>query len=299
MDKLTAYRLLIAVAELGSFTRAGKAFDLPQPRVSKVIRDLEAELGVQLLIRSTRQVKLTAEGADFLERLKDGLELLAAAEDDLRGSVQSPRGNLRVTAPVGFGQHWVAPAIREYLLQYPEASAALDLTDRFVDLTEGRYDVAVRIGEVEGASLRIARVGTCPMRIVAAPSYVNAATPPAHPSDLAAHLCLVYSSWREANVWRLTSSEGTETVHVGGRFHSSHLPSLRDAAVAGFGIANLPAWLVDDTIDNGHLVHVLPNWSAADIAINAVLPPGHTTPLRARLFIDLLRKWLRAGGYGP
>jgi len=289
MDRLDAYRILQHVADLGSFTKAAKATGLTQPRVSKIVRELEKVLGAQLLIRSTRRVALTEDGRRFLDRVKEGVGVLEEAEAVLRGNLNRPHGMLKITAPVGFGQHCLFPVLKSFLEVYPEASASLDLTDVFEDLTLGGFDLAVRIGSIQAQTLRVVRIGECPMRVVASPRYLEAHGKPTHPSDLERHQCLAYESWRDPTRWRLRRGGRMETVNIRGRFRSTHLPSLRDAVLSGMGIANLPGWLVDEDLAEKTLVSVCDPWSVPEIDIHAVLPPGRNTPIRTRVFIQYLR----------
>jgi DNA-binding transcriptional LysR family regulator len=294
MDTLKAYQLLLRIAELRSFSRAAAEAGLSQPRASKVVRELERDLGVQLLVRTTRQVTPTPEGERFIELARNALELLDAGKDAIRVAVTGPSGTLCISAPVGFGQQLVAPVVLDYLAAYPQTEASLDLTDRLVDLTKERLDLAVRIGAVEQSSLRVVRLGQCAMRLVASPRYLAAAGQPRTPADLAQHQCMAYTSWRNGDRWSLSQDDGTQAaIRIAGRYRSSHLPSLADAVRAGIGIANLPAWLIDADLERASVVQVLPAWSPPSIAIHAVLPPGRSTPARTRLFITRLKQHLR------
>ena len=296
MDRIDAYRLLARVAELGSFTRAAKETGLTQPRVSRIIRDLEKDLSAQLLVRSTRKVSLTPEGTRFLSLATEAMDRLSDAEDEVRASSASPKGKLRVTAPVGFGQRFVAPMVLSYLQNYSGARASLHLTDDFVNLVEGAIDVAVRIGKVTQEDLRIVRLGSCPMRLVATHDFLRTYSLNS-PDALTSTRTLAYASWRKPAQWVLEVTGAARkqlAVRVSPIFESSNLFVLRDAVLQGHGVANLPAWLVADDLQNEKLVTVLKDWSPAAQDIHAVLPPGHLTPRRARVFIDMLRAGLES-----
>ena len=297
MDRLDAIRAFIRTAELGSFSAAARETGYAQSQVSRAVKALEAEFGTTLLNRSTRAVTLTAEGERAIAHVRDAMEALGRARETVRAD--RPTGALRVTAPIGYGHTVVAPVIQTYLARYPEATASLDLADTFVDLATSGHDLAVRIGEVEGQTLRIVGLHDCAMRLVASPEWTASRPPLADPGDLDPQCCLSFASWHTPSRWIIErrgteeKGRGRKSIAVGGRFSSTHLPSLRSAVLAGVGIANLPAWLVDTDIESGRLVEVLPHWRPPHQPVHAVLPPGRYTPQRVKLFIELLKRAVR------
>jgi len=259
-DKLEAMRLFCRCAEMSSISAAAREAGLAQSQVSRAVKTLERSFGATLLARTTRSVKLTAEGEIAIVHFRDALDAVDRARDATRGD--TPSGLLRVTAPVGYGHSVVAPVVRQFLAAAPGARADLDLTDSFVDL-------AAALGPV------------------------------CAPQDLAGLPGLSYSSWRVPGAWRFARGEEQVTVRIAGRFSSTHLASLLSAAREGLGIANLPLWLVGEDLATGRLQALLEDWQVADQPINAVLPPGRHIPARTRVFLDLLKRAVRAPRPGP
>ncbi len=293
MDRLETLKLFVRVAELGNFSQVAREVRISQPQVSRAIRDLERDLGVQLLQRTTRRVVLTREGERYLHRLREALIWLEVAAEEARSTRGQPVGTLRLTAPIGFGQYRVAPAVLSYLDSFPQAEVTLQLTDRFVDLVEENFDLAIRIGAVESSSLRLQNLGDCPTFLVATPDYLREQTPLKYPQDLNHHECIAYLALRSPREWVLWTQEGqTCTVAVQGRYRSNHLPTIRDAVLSGFGIANLPEWLIEPDLKAGSLVRVLPGWFMEQLPVQAILPPGEHSPARTRQFLGHLQPWI-------
>ena len=296
IDKVECMQLFCRCAELGSISAAAREAGRAQSQVSRAIKSLESAFGVTLLIRTTRSVRLTAEGEEAIRHFRDALDSIDRARDAISGEV--PSGLLRVTAPVGYGHSVIAPVVRKFLASAPNARADLDLTDSFVDLASSGHDVAVRIGPVDGQTLRIVSLGRCPMRVVVAPQLAARLGVIETPEDLAGMPCLAYSSWRAPSEWIFERRGHRVTVRVNGRLSSTHLPSLLAAALDGMGLANLPLWLVQDDLKEHRLQTVLGDWQVVDQPIHAVLPPGRHTPVRARVFVDLLRRSVRETAQG-
>jgi DNA-binding transcriptional LysR family regulator len=188
--------------------------------------------------------------------------------------------------------------VRRYLTEAPGRRADMHLTDSFVDIASSGHDVAVRIGPVDGKTLRIVSLGRCPMRVVASPNLAASLGAVNAPPDVAGLPCLTYSSWRAPSEWTFERPGKRLTVRVGGHFSSTHLPSLRSAAREGLGLANLPLWLIKEDLRDGRLVPLLGEWTVLDQPIHAVLPPGRHTPNRTRVFVDLLKRHLREEAEG-
>jgi len=296
-DRLDSMRLFCRCAELGSISAAAREAGLAQSQVSRAVKALEHGFGATLLARTTRSVTLTAEGEVAIVHFRDALDAVDRARDVARGD--APSGLLRVTAPVGYGHSVVAPVVRRFLAAAPEARADLDLTDSFVDLAASGHDLAVRIGPVDGQTLRIVALGRCPMRVVVAPDLAAALGRVGAPQELSGLPCLPYSSWRAPSAWRFARGDERVTVRINGRFASTHLPSLRSAAREGLGIANLPLWLVGEDLASGRLLALLEDWQVVDQPIHAVLPPGRHIPARTRVFLELLKRAVRTPEAGP
>jgi DNA-binding transcriptional LysR family regulator len=295
MVQLTALKSFVAVAEAQSFSEAARRLRIAKSAVSRQVGDLESELGARLLNRTTRSLSLTEAGQAYLER---AARILADLEDANRavGELRaSPRGRLRVSAPMSFGVLHLMPALSEFLEQYREVVVELGLNDRFVDLVEEGFDVAVRIATLPGSGLIARRVAPARRVICASPKYLSAHGEPKTPDDLKAHLCLFYSNLATARDWRFVTPEGAPwhmTVH--GRLSANNGDALRVAALCGHGLANLPTFIVGPDLQSGALASVLDAFVAQDLWISAVYPHSRHLSPSVQAFVDFL-----ADRFGP
>ncbi|MCU0687934.1 MAG: LysR family transcriptional regulator [Polyangiaceae bacterium] len=289
-DTFAGMAAFLASVEGGSFSAAAAKLGLTPSGVSKLVGRLEERLGVRLLQRTTRQMQLTHVGAAYFERAQRIMEELRVLEDEVSGSDDTPRGLLRVTAPVGLGHARVLPAVVAFRRAFPEVKVDLVLADRIVDLIEERVDVAVRMTASPPLSSVAKKLADDVRLLCASPDYLARRGRPASVADLAEHECIVFVPVSGAAApWKLTSGEGkVEAVRVAGHLHLNNLPSLRDAALAGLGIVDLPAYLVGDELRSGRLVTVLDEFVAVDRAIYAVYAPSAAVPARSREFVKLL-----------
>ncbi|MEJ2632283.1 MAG: LysR family transcriptional regulator [Acidihalobacter sp.] len=258
-DPLTGLNAFVCCAEAGSFTAAGRVLGLTPSAVSKAMTRLERDLGVRLFQRSPRAVTLSPEGAEFYAQSKDLVDRAAAARTLVSSLRGEPRGTLRVSAPVAFGEFILSKSLGEWLRQFPEVKVDLMLTDRIPDLVEERFDIAIRLGEPPDSRLVAHLIGQMPFLAVAAPGYLHARGTPTHPQQLADHACLGYLRARDGTLRRWTfEREGQRyEIEPQGPLCSGHGPVLLDAAVSGSGIAQLPRFMVKAAIENGTLVTVL------------------------------------------
>ncbi len=289
MDNLEGLPVFVRTVREGSFSGAARALDLTPSAVSKQIGRLEDRLTVRLFNRTTRRLSLTEEGAAFYDRasrILADLEDAAAAVSNLRST---PRGRLRVTMPTGYGVIHLLPVLPQFFDRYPEVMLEIDLNDRFVNMIEEGFDVALRIGELEDSSLIGRRVAANRRVIAAAPSYLAGHPAPQGPDDLKQHNCLVYTYRAQRHDWHLVDEAGTETVvTVGGNMETNNPMMLRSAALAGLGVVFLPLWLIGPDLKAGNLVRLLPGFHWPDSAIQAVYPPGRHLSARVRCFVDFL-----------
>lgn len=293
--------LFTRVMAMGSFSEAARALDLTPAAVSKRIARLEKQLDVRLFQRTTRQLTATAEGAAFHRHAQRILADIDAARDAMSHRASEPAGLLRVTAPASFGRMHISPIVPAFLERYPEVELDLSLTDGLVDLVEEGFDLAIRIVQPEDSSM-IARWLAPNRRVLcAAPKYLERYGAPQTPSDLTAHNCLVM---HHQLVWTLESPEGEERVRVSGSLQTNNAEVLRDAAVAGLGIARKSTWDVGHLLQAGDLVPVLPEYSVSThVAIHAMYPSARFLPPRVSAFIEFLQDrfgnppyWDRIGG---
>ncbi len=289
MDNLEGLPVFVRTVREGSFSAAARALDLTPSAVSKQIGRLEDSLAVRLFNRTTRRLSLTEEGAAFYERASR----ILADLDDAAASISSlravPRGRLRVTMPSGFGVIHLLPVLPAFYARYPEVALEIDLNDRFVDMVEEGFDVALRIGDLSDSSLIGRRLAANRRVLAAAPGYLDGVAPPQTPADLATHNCLVYTYRAQRHDWHLVDEAGAETVvTVGGTLETNNPMMLRGAALAGIGMVLLPLWLIGPDLKAGRLRRVLPDYHWPDSAIQVVYPPGRHLSARVRCFIDFL-----------
>lgn len=286
--------LFIAVVDAGSFVGGGQAMGLTRSAAGKAVSRLEGRLGVRLLNRTTRRLSLTDEGRTLHER---GLRILAEIEDaeaSVAGRGGTPRGLLRLTAPDAFGRLVLLPLIREYLAAWPEVQAEVSFSDRLADIVEEGFDLALRIGRGPADTRLVSRVvARYPVVLCAAPSYLDARGAPADAEGLAGHDCLIFTSRGRRAGWPLRSEEGAPIRAPGrSRLRLDSGEAIRDAAVAGLGIAYLPGFLVAGDLAAGRLRRVLPGLEPAEVEITALYPSRRLLEPRVRRFIDLVAKAL-------
>jgi len=289
-DRLADLGLFLRVLDLGSISAAARNLGISTAVASQRVQRLERSLGVQLLHRTTRRLSATREGAELAARGRPLIEDLDALTAGLRGDAGDVSGVLRLTAPASFGRLYLSPVLPGFLARHPRLALQAHLSDDFIDIIGRGLDVALRIGALEPSSLVARRLADDRRVIVAAPSYLARRGTPRIPGDLARHDCLILAGSSGAHdLWRLRDPRGGElTVRVTGRFESSLGEVVRDAAIAGLGIAVHSEWLVCDDIRAGRLVRVLPRYAPPPSAIYAVTPPRRLMPERVRAFIAFL-----------
>jgi len=281
-------RLFARAVELGSFSSVAREENISQPTMSKVIAALEKDLGVRLLERTTTSLTPTDEGKRFYERCKRVIEEYADAVADVRGQTQRPVGALVVNAPLGLGELRLNRLVLAFLAQYPEIEVQLHLTDRVVDLVEEGVDVAVRIGNMLPPNVVARKIAWSPRVLVATPAYIQRTPRIRRPEDLLKHEYLRYA--RASIGPELALSNGAETVVVStrGRYRVDSSLALRECFLEGIGLGSAPAWLVQDLIDAGRLVRLLPKWEMAPHDVHLVSPSRRFQPLRTRAFLQFM-----------
>ena len=291
MDKLGAMRAFARVAESGSFSIAARLLGRSKAVVSKQVASLEAALGVQLLARTTRQVRLTEIGRSYFERCVQVLAELDDLESNVQQSQSSPRGVLRVTAPQTFAELHLSDAVREFLLRYPELKMELVLTDRLVDLVDDGFDVAIRVGQLEDSSLLARRLASSSVVACASPAYLARRGVPRTPEQLADHDLVLDANLRQPGIWRFRRGTRTLNVRVSGRLQVNSAVTVRHLLVGGAGIGVCPEFVVRDDLEAGRLVPLLADFGGYDLGVYAVYPHTRHVPSRVRVFVDFLAEY--------
>jgi DNA-binding transcriptional LysR family regulator len=288
---LNAVLVLVRVVQAGSFRAAGEALGMPKTTVSRKVSELEAQLGVQLLQRTTRRLSLTDSGVAFLDEAEGAIARLEAAQEAVTELQRDPRGKLRVTTAVTIGELFLGPVLAEFLEAFPEVEVLLQLSDRAVDLVAERFDVAIRAGHLPDSSLIARRLGCSTYRVVASPAYLERHGTPQRPSDLSSHACLRFtrSGMEMRSSWPFGSGARSSEVQVSGRLVSDDFVVLRTAAEQGLGITRLPDLLVHGAIQAGRLVTLMDDQAPPPTPLHLLHPGGGRLPARTRAFIDFVQ----------
>jgi DNA-binding transcriptional LysR family regulator len=293
-DRLDSIAVFIAVADLGSFARAARRLNRTPVAVTRAVASLEAEAGMRLLNRTTRQVALTEEGARYLE----GARRLLTAYDDLRAlesdDRSDPRGIVSLTAPGNFGRVCVVPSIARFLERYTRIDVRAQFVDRVVSLVEEGLDLGVRLGNLPDSSLRAIRVGHVRVAIYASPDYLARHGEPRDFRDLADHWVIsALPTMPSPDRWSIDRPDGVVSVAVKPRLVVSTPEAAAEAAAEGAGLALSAAYHAQTYVEAGRLRRVLADVEPAPIPIHIVQPAGRFAPTRVRLFVDHLAQDLR------
>jgi DNA-binding transcriptional LysR family regulator len=286
MDRMNEMVVFSHVVEAGSFSEAARRLTVSKSAVSKQVTALEQRLGAQLLHRTTRKLSLTETGRSFYERCAQIVREVEEAERAVIQAQATPQGLLRVNAPMSFGQLALAPALSPFLSRHPDLRVELVLDDRRIDVIEGGFDVTIRIASrLSDSSLIARRVSPTRIVVCGAPDYLARRGVPATPEQLAAHDCLVYA-YRDR--WRFRGPAGEQSVDVAGRLLANNGDALREAALAGLGLVQLPGFIVGAELASGALLSVLEPFEDRSAAIWALYSPTRHLSGKVRAFIDFL-----------
>lgn len=294
MDRFQALRVFTQIAQSGSFSDAAKALGMSKSAVSKLMAALEDHLGARLLYRTTRQVSLTEEGRNYYARACRILDDMEEADNEAANLRMEPRGTVRLSCALGFGIRHIAPILPEFLMQYDGVILDVDYTDRFVDLVDEGYDLAIRIGELADSSLIVRRLALSRLVPVASPAYLARHGTPLNPDHLKTHVCLAYRGRYGLSDWVFEGPDGIGcTITPKGAMVANNGTALLMAALGGLGIANIPAFMLGDALEGGLLLPLLPDWRQSPLPIQAVYAPNRHLSARVRLFIDFLAQRLK------
>jgi DNA-binding transcriptional LysR family regulator len=287
VDRLDGMRLFVQVAEMGSFSAVAQRMNLARSVVTRQVAALEAHLGAKLLARSTRRLSLTSAGASYLEKCREILSLVEAAEADLSEDRQAPRGRIRVTLPLSFGIRQLMPMIGDFLAANRDISVELDFNDRRANLIEGGLDLAIRIADRLDPGDVARKIGGSRGVIAAAPAYLERHGRPAHPRDLLGHECFGYLLAANSS-WSFVIDGEKQWFPISGRLHANNGEALVAAAIQGLGITRAPTFIAEQAVREGKLELLLRGFPTPELGIYAVFPDNRYVPHRVRVLVEYL-----------
>jgi DNA-binding transcriptional LysR family regulator len=291
-DEMSAF---VRVVDLGSFARAAEDLRVTPSALSKLVSRLEDRLGVRLLTRTTRRLALTSEGALYLERAREVLDLIERADADMSSFRGKPKGLLRINSSTGFARQTLLHAIPAFLARFPETTVDLTLTDRLIDAVAEQTDIVIRGSPSAGSDLVVRKLAEGRRLVCAAPSYLQRCGIPRSASDLQRHNCLALSGQSPPTTWPLASDDGVVAFLPKGTFACDNVGMLFDMAVAGHGIVRLADFVVGKAVADGQLVEILADINRSDsISLWALVPKGRFRSQRVQVFLDFMEEWLNA-----
>ncbi len=295
MDTLTRMRAFIDVVEAEGFSAAARKIGRSKALLSKYVRELEDELGALLLNRTTRQFSLTEAGHTYYRRATEIVREIDSLADAVRESSGDVRGRIKLSAPRTFADAPVGQSLIDFASQHPDIVLDIHLDDRFVDLVEEGYDLAIRITRLESSSLIARKLAPFGIKVCGAPSLIEKCGRPVRPQDLARMPCVIDTNGRWLSNWPFVGEQGeTITVAVTGRLEVNSPQSVRAAAVAGLGFATMPDFIARPALDDGTLVSVLDEFVPSGGGVYAVYPHRRYLPAKVRVFVDFLVQWFKA-----
>jgi len=295
LDTLTRMRAFIDVVEAEGFSAAARKIGRSKALLSKYVRELEDELGALLLNRTTRQFSLTEAGHTYYRRATEIVREIDSLADAVRESSGDVRGRIKLSAPRTFADAPVGQSLIDFARDHPDIVLDIHLDDRFVDLVEEGYDLAIRITRLESSSLIARKLAPFGIKVCGAPSLIEKVGRPVRPQDLARMPCVIDTNGRWLSNWPFVGEQGeTITVAVTGRLEVNSPQSVRTAAVAGLGFATMPDFIARPALDDGTLVSVLDEFVPSGGGVYAVYPHRRYLPAKVRVFVDFLVQWFKA-----
>jgi len=291
-DRLQELQVFVRAAESGSFSRAARELSLSQPSVSRIIGELEARLGVKLLLRTTRRITVTDAGALFLDRAREILSQIEDAEDAARGR-DSLRGTIRMAIPIIYGTREIIPLLPKFLSMHPLLRVEMSVVDARQDLVAEGADLAIRLGELGDSAFGARRLATLSTMLAASPVYLAARGTPKTPADLATHDCIFGPGNFGRASWSFSRNGNETSVDVRGRIHTDSGPGLFASVMAGLGIAMASTVMVEPEIRTGALVPLLRGYKLSTVDVHAVFPGGPRPSAKVRALVDFLTQELK------
>ncbi|SON54003.1 D-malate degradation protein R [Hartmannibacter diazotrophicus] len=293
MSELTHIRVFLAVAEQRSFVAAARQLAMTAPSVTRAVNALEEQLGLQLFLRTTRQVSLTSAGAVYAARLGPLVAAFDEAAEEVRAMHDDASGPIRINAPLSFGQQILPDIATDFRAAHPKVTLSLSLTDRFIDILTEPYDLAIRIsGPPKDKSTIWRKICRVRRVMVASPSYLAIHGTPQSPEDLDPHACLAYDPDALSETWDLTGEGRTRKVRAAGHFAGNNGELIARMAEKGEGIALLPLFIVEEALAAGTLAQVLPGWEAPELWLTLYYPPYDRLPIRVAKFSDFFEDYV-------
>ena len=294
MDTLTRMRAFIDVVEAEGFSAAARRIGRSKALLSKYVRELEDELGALLLNRTTRQFSLTEVGHTYYRRAVEIVREIDSLADTVRDSAGDVRGRIKLTAPRTFSDAPIGQSLIDFVKEHPDVALDINLDDRFVDLVEEGYDLAIRITRLQDSSMIARRLAPFSLKICGAPALIARTGLPEKPQDLSRMPCIVDTNGRWLSNWPFMRENGEMlSVAVSGPLEANSPLTTRAAAVAGLGFAPLPDFIAKPALEGGELVSVLDDWVPRGGGIFAVYPHRRYLPVKIRVFVDFLAQWFR------
>jgi DNA-binding transcriptional LysR family regulator len=288
MDRFEAMSAFVAVVKAGSFSAAARDLRIPLATLSRRVADLEAELGARLLHRTTRKLSLTDQGQAYYTASARILEDVKDAAEAVTGEYRAPKGDLTLTAPVGFGRLHLQPVALEFLAAYPEINLRLTLVDRVVNLIEEHVDAAVRIAELADSTLIARPLGHVRIVLCASPDYLARHGVPKHPRELDKYDCIAWSTLGRLSAWWFRESGVDRTFPIRVRLSTTIAETALAAAEAGLGLVQVTSYQAEPGVREGRLVVLLPQFEYASTPVSLVYATNRLLPLKLRVFIDFV-----------
>lgn len=292
MDKLKHMETFVKIVRTGSLVKASELLNVSPSLASMHLKQLEEYLGNRLLIRSTRHIALTEVGQSYYQFCADVIAQIEEEERYLQQSQTAPSGNIKISSPMmGFSNLKLASTVSEFLEMHPEIKISLMLSDTRPTrayLTEGGFDLAIVFGELDESSMIARRIGRVKHIACASPAYLNRHSAPETPADLAHHNCLIHRKATPDSTWHFTRSEQHHSIRVSGTLETNSIFLVRDAALASLGIGVLPTYCLDNALETGELVEILPDYHVETQDIHVLFPYSRFLPYRIRAFIDYM-----------
>ncbi|MDV7338413.1 LysR family transcriptional regulator [Terasakiella sp. A23] len=291
MNNLTGMMVFAQVVQSGSFSKAADALGMSKSSVSKKVTYLEDRLGVRLLNRTTRKLSLTEIGQVFYERCERIMSEAEEAELAITRLQDEPRGHLKISAPMSFGIKHLGKPLATFMGQYDDLSVDVSLNDRFVDIVDEGFDMAIRIGRLPDSSLIAKKIGSSRLMIAASPDYLDKHGRPTHPRELENHRCIGYTLSRDVGYWHFQENGKDLSVKIDGYIKMNNGDLGRHMTLAGAGVGVSPAFIIGPDVADGNLELILEDYEPEPVNIYAVYPHNRHLSAKVRLFVDFLKSW--------